>query len=107
MWKILKKAVRCVDADATLLNLWDASFIGTILITSNYITWFDSLFFPLISYSLYFPFPSCSLDITRTGEFFVTGSGDKVLKLWSYDEGEKIEGKRESEEKREQKSEIN
>ena len=37
----------------------------------------------------------------------MTGSGDKVLKLWSYDEGEKIEGKRESEEKREQKSEIN
>ena len=29
-----------------------------------------------------------SLDITRSGEFFVTGSNDKTLKLWSYDEGE-------------------
>ena len=31
--------------------------------------------------------PMYSLDITRSGEFFVTGSGDKVLKLWAYDEG--------------------
>jgi WD40 repeat protein len=32
--------------------------------------------------------PPYSLDITRTGEFFVSGSGDKTLRVWSYDEGE-------------------
>jgi WD40 repeat protein len=31
--------------------------------------------------------PMSSLDITRDGSFFVSGSSDKMLKLWSYDEG--------------------
>jgi WD40 repeat protein len=28
-----------------------------------------------------------ALDISPTGEWFVTGGGDKIVKVWNYDEG--------------------
>jgi len=28
-----------------------------------------------------------ALAITKNGEYFVSGGGDKILKLWGYDDG--------------------
>ena len=32
-----------------------------------------------------------TLDISPDGKYFVTGGGDKVLKLWSYDDGDVVQ----------------